>query len=276
MFTGNMDHMRSWWKEEHCPYCLSFLIRRIYFIVSIKISSLSYTSLNFWTLSVVIKQNSNKPRTIIVAAERQKSDLCPNQAATQQTKGLCECVYVIYIQSTCILPCPHLTPLFVPLFLSGLHPPRLRRRQYLYPGPPALCQHVRRGGTLWPELLNTQHFRQPNSGTHAHTAKPKQLCLLFLTQCAKFTLKLLTLWPRLPRSVCLWVCSCACCICELTYSPQCFQLFDISMAALCKHPVSIYWLINTHTRVLVGLLLGSEVLHSLQLMRLHMSSPENY
>lgn len=98
MFTGNMDHMRSWWKEEHCPYCLSFLIRRIYFIVSIKISSLSYTSLNFWTLSVVIKQNSNKPRTIIVAAERQKSDLCPNQAATQQTKGLCEYVYVIYIE----------------------------------------------------------------------------------------------------------------------------------------------------------------------------------
>lgn len=276
MFTGNMDHMRSWWKEEHCPYCLSFLIRRIYFIVSIKISSLSYTSLNFWTLSVVIKQNSNKPRTIIVAAERQKSDLCPNQAATQQTKGLCECVYVIYIEhlhpsvssshSSLCAPLPlrltssstAATTIFVSRTSSSLPACKTRRHPLTW--------------TSKHPTLQTAKRRHPRT----HTAKPKQLCLLFLTQCAKFTLKLLTLWPRLPRSVCLWVCSCACCICELTYSPQCFQLFDISMAALCKHPVSIYWLINTHTRVLVGLLLGSEVLHSLQLMRLHMSSPENY
>lgn len=98
-------------------------------------------------------------------------------------------------------------PFSVPLFLLGLHPPGLRWRQYLYPWPPALCQHVR---LTWPRPLtstckhSTRHTAQTQ--THMHTQlSQKKVCLLLLTQWAKFKVARIIV----PLSMwCVWECMC--------------------------------------------------------------------
>lgn len=77
------------------------------------------------------------------------------------------------------------TPSPVPLFLSGLHSPGLRRRQYLYPRPPTLCQHVR--VTQPRPLTSTCKHSTLDTDTHTHSRAEERVSVIPHTMSKVYT-----------------------------------------------------------------------------------------